>query len=78
MDSGLAREERAPRNDGGVVRERCFVIAGLDPAIHLREKMDTRIKSGHDASQVTHRFRPDSGYTHCKAQRSAGFQSRRH
>jgi hypothetical protein len=26
-----------------------FVIAGLDPAIHLsRKKMDARIKSGHD------------------------------
>jgi hypothetical protein len=26
-----------------------FVIAGLDPAIHLFEKlMDARIKSGHD------------------------------
>jgi hypothetical protein len=28
-----------------------FVIAGLDPAIHLSlKKMDARIKSGHDES----------------------------
>ena len=37
-----------------------FVIAGLDPAIHLLRKtslrrlMDARIKSGHDISFVTH------------------------
>jgi len=25
-----------------------FVMAGLDPAIHLSEKLDGRLKGGHD------------------------------
>jgi hypothetical protein len=28
-----------------------FVIAGLDPAIHLRRSMDTRVKPAHDCSR---------------------------
>jgi hypothetical protein len=29
-----------------------FVIAGLDPAIHLFKTMDARIKSAHDSAVV--------------------------
>jgi hypothetical protein len=43
------RRARAAKNRAGGALACSVVIAGLDPAIHpLREKMDARVKPGHD------------------------------